>query len=347
MAKKDFSEGLIEIFGASQNNLKDIDVRIPINTLTVVTGVSGSGKSSLAFDTLYAEGQRRYVESMSAYARQFLERIRKPSVREIRGISPAVAIKQKNTTRNPRSTVGTVTEIYDFLRLLYARAGSVICRKCGRVVRRDSADHIVEELLERDSGTRAYITFPLAGSSLDLSREAEASSEQIIENLLKQGFHRLIPTPDKPSEVMTRPGTALETLGELLSFSVLVDRLVIDQENVERLTDSLELSLAEGNGVLDIGILNNSEDSGLSVHRYSERFECQVCAIPYEPAEPQLFSFNNPYGACPTCHGFGSTVNLDRDLIIPDSRKNLRDGPVDPFTKPKYRRYQRRLLEYA
>ncbi len=347
MAKRDFSEGLIEIFGASQNNLKDIDVKIPINTLTVVTGVSGSGKSSLAFDTLYAEGQRRYVESMSAYARQFLERIRKPSVREIRGISPAVAIKQKNTTRNPRSTVGTVTEIYDFLRLLYARAGLVLCRNCGREVRRDSVDHIVEELVERASGSRAFITFPLAGSSLDLSRETGASPEQIMENLLKQGFHRLIPNREKPSEVISLPVVEPAVLGKLLSFSVLVDRLVIDRSDVDRLTDSLELSFAEGNGVLEVVLLGEGEEDELAIHRYSERFECQVCSIPYEPLEPQLFSFNNPYGACPTCHGFGSTVDLDRDLIIPDIRKTLRDGPVDPFTKPKYRTYQRRLLEYA
>ncbi|UCF38260.1 MAG: excinuclease ABC subunit UvrA [Acidobacteriota bacterium] len=346
MAIEDVKGDPIEILGATQNNLKNIDVTIPANSMTIVTGLSGSGKSSLAFDTLYAEGQRRYVESMSAYARQFLERLQKPAVREIRGISPAIAIRQKNASRNPRSTVGTVTEIYDFLRLLYARAGSVICRGCGQEVRKDTADQAVDDLLSRYEGARAYITFPLTGSALDLTDEEHGSAglDQMIENLLKQGFYRLIDGLSRKPELKQLPGDRPETLDQLMDFNILVDRLVLNRESRDRLTDSIELSFAEGNGVVEVTILLTDRVETL---RFSERFECQSCELQYRAPEPRLFSFNNPYGACPTCHGFGSTITLDRDLIIPDSSKTLLESPIDPFSKPKYQRFQRRLLEFA
>ena len=338
----------IRILGARQNNLKDIDVEIPVNRLTVITGVSGSGKSSLAFDTLYAEGQRRYVESMSAYARQFLERIPKPAVREIKGISPAIAIRQRSSSRNPRSTVGTVTEVYDFLRLLYARIGIIHCAECGREVRKDTVDRIIPELLQLKMGTRIYISFPFSGSTLDISDDGQVSLKAQLENLQKQGFHRLV-----LGEVGRAPIRYLETdspksLKELNSCHVLLDRLVIKDDVRDRLADSLEMSFAEGNGVVDVTLLGDgTEGSNLKRLRFSERFECQHCHIPYRPPEPRLFSFNNPYGACPTCHGFGNTITLDRDLIIPDPAKTISECPVEPFDKPKYRRFQRKLLTYA
>jgi excinuclease ABC subunit A len=338
----------IEILGASQNNLKNLDVRIPIDSLTVITGLSGSGKSSLAFDTLYAEGQRRYVESMSAYARQFLERIQKPAVREIRGISPAIAIRQKNSTRNPRSTVGTVTEIYDFLRLLFARAGDVYCRTCGRQVRKDTVDQVVERLLQLHSGTRAYITFPLAGSELDLTHGAphgRFGRADLVENLVKQGFHRLMPGPLAEGRIIHLPAEAPESLKELLSCDVLVDRLRVEGESRDRLTDSLEIAFAEGSGIAEVTVLPSGGEP--ETLRFSERFECSDCGIAYREPEPRLFSFNNPFGACPTCQGFGSTITLDRDLIIPDPSRTLEDGPIDPFNKPRYRKMQQRLLEWA
>lgn len=338
----------IEILGASQNNLKNLDVRIPIDSLTVITGLSGSGKSSLAFDTLYAEGQRRYVESMSAYARQFLERIQKPAVREIRGISPAIAIRQKNSTRNPRSTVGTVTEIYDFLRLLFARAGDVYCRTCGRQVRKDTVDQVVERLLQLHSGTRAYITFPLAGSELDLTHGAphgRFGRADLVENLVKQGFHRLMPGPVAEGRIIHLPAEAPESLKELLSCDVLVDRLRVEGESRDRLTDSLEIAFAEGSGIAEVTVLPSGGEP--ETLRFSERFECSDCGIAYREPEPRLFSFNNPFGACPTCQGFGSTITLDRDLIIPDPSRTLEDGPIDPFNKPRYRKMQQRLLEWA
>ncbi len=342
------SNQAIRILGARQNNLKNVDVEIPVNSLTVITGVSGSGKSSLAFDTLYAEGQRRYVESMSAYARQFLERIPKPVVRDIRGISPAIAIRQKSTSRNPRSTVGTVTEIYDFLRLLYARIGIIRCANCGREVQKDTVDQVISELLQLDPGTRIYISFPFSGSTLDLSDGGQVSLRAQLENLQRQGFHRLV-----AGDVGTAPIRYLGTdsprsLEELNACHVLLDRLVLKDDVRDRLADSLEMSFAEGNGVVDVTLQGKETEAG-SVRRlrFSERFECQHCHIPCRPPEPRLFSFNNPYGACPTCHGFGNTMGLDRDLIIPDPSRTISESPVEPFDKPQYRRFQKRLLAYA
>ncbi len=350
MTTRDSSGGSIQVLGASQNNLKNVDVEIPINALTVVSGLSGSGKSSLAFDTLYAEGQRRYVESMSAYARQFLERIQKPAVREIRGISPAIAIRQKNSTRNPRSTVGTVTEIYDFLRLLYARIGTVFCHECGREVRKDTVDEIVQELLRHHLDRRIYVSFPLRDSALDLRRDAPKGrfgKKDLVDNLVRQGFHRLISKPIGGSRPLSLPGQVPESLENLLTLDVLVDRLAIDESSRERLTDSLEMAFAEGKGVAEVHVFPETGSDEPLTLRFSERFECQSCGITYRPPDPRLFSFNNPYGACPTCQGFGNTMNLDRELIIPDPSRTLREGPVEPFLKTRYRKFQNRLLEWA
>ena len=352
MSKNRQQDGYIRLLGAQQNNLKNIDVQIPINQLTVVTGVSGSGKSSLAFDTLYAEGQRRYVESLSAYARQFLERINKPRVREITGISPAVAIRQKSTSRNPRSTVGTVTEIYDYLRLLYSRVGTIICRECGREVHKNTIDEVVERLMSLPQGTRIYITFPFKGSRLDLNSEGKennVSLNLILENILKQGFLRFI-FAENPKSLSVRqlPEKQFESLEELEQSEVLLDRLVIHSDMRDRLADSLELCYREGNGVAQAYILGKKAHQEPSKPlRFTERFECQYCNISYRPPDPRLFSFNNPYGACPTCQGFGNTITLDPDLIIPDPSRTIAQGPIDPFTKPRYRRFQKKLEAYA
>ncbi len=343
--------GSIQILGARQNNLKNIDVEIPINRFTVVTGVSGSGKSSLAFDTLYAEGQRRYVESLSAYARQFLERINKPLVRDIVGVSPAIAIRQKNTARTPRSTVGTVTEIYDYLRLLYARLGTIVCHKCGREIRSDSIDGIVAKVLHLPEGTKIHVTFPFRDSHLDLGQanpDKIVSLDEMLKNILKKGFTRLIVTENSRPLLRKLPEYQPNCLEELQNAHLLIDRLVIGEKVRERLTDSLEICYGEGNGVAQIEVLASGSPPAYRKRlRFTERFECQYCNIPYRSPEPRLFSFNNPYGACPTCQGFGNTISLDPQLVIPNPSKTIREGPIDPFTKPRYRYFQRRLIDYA
>jgi excinuclease ABC subunit A len=347
MNQRDTVRDQIRVVGASQNNLKNIDVAIPLYSLTVITGVSGSGKSSLAFDTLYAEGQRRYLESLSAYARQFLDRIEKPAVKEISGISPAIAIRQKSSTRNPRSTVATVTEIYDFLRLLYARIGIVHCRNCGSEVRKDTVDVVVDELLHSQPGRRAYITFPLSGDAVSLAgvpTAPRAEPGKLVDDLFKRGFHRLLPSLADPSSIIQLPVGAAAYPGDLPDSHVLVDRLTLEEDARDRLTDSLEMCFAEGNGIADVTVPG---PKGAETRRFSERFECRPCDIAYRVPEPRLFSFNNPFGACPTCQGFGNTVNVDRDLVIPQPDRTLLQGPVEPFLKPRYRRYQKRLLQWA
>lgn len=351
MPKNTSSGRYIHLLGAQQNNLKNIDVDIPINRLTVVTGVSGSGKSSLAFDTLYAEGQRRYVESLSAYARQFLERINKPRVRDIQGISPAVAIRQKSSSRNPRSTVGTVTEIYDYLRLLYSRVGTIICHQCGREVTKNVIDEVTEQVLSLGEGTPIYITFPFRGSRLDLNSDNDGNPvplNSILENLLKQGFRRLIVGKIAKFSIRQLPDKSFTSLEDLEQSEVLLDRLVIQPDVEDRLADSLELCYREGNGIAQVHVFDGTSDSeAIRSLRFTERFECQYCNISYRSPDPRLFSFNNPYGACPTCHGFGNTITLDPELVIPDPEKTLREGAIEPFTKPRYRRFQKKLEAYA
>ena len=348
----------IEVRGARVNNLKNVSFSIPINQMTVVTGVSGSGKSSLAFDTIYAEGQRRYVESLSAYARQFLERMDKPDVDEVHGIAPAIAIRQKNATRNPRSTVGTQTEVYDYLRLLFARVGQTFCRVCGRQVTRDSPESVAEEVLSTlPEGTRFYVLFP-AGAGL---REPEAETRGRGERA-KSPRRRVTRSPRHlitahVMSLMQRGFTRLFFNGQTIDLSspddyprddfndvfVLVDRLTARSDVRQRLVDSLETCFQEGQG----SALVETADAERQRRRFSDRFECKYDGTSYATPEPRLFSFNNPYGACPTCQGFGNTIGLDLDLVIPNPGLSLKDGAIEPWTKPQHEWAQAELKQFC
>ncbi|MDR3721239.1 MAG: excinuclease ABC subunit UvrA [Candidatus Acidoferrales bacterium] len=353
----------IRVRGARVHNLKNIDFTIPHNAITVVTGVSGSGKSSLAFDTLYAEGQRRYIESLSAYARQFLERIEKPDVDEITGIAPAISIRQKNSTRNPRSTVGTATEIYDYLRLLYARAGHTFCLNCGEEVRKDTLDEIAARVLSLPAGQRFYVLYelvfapePAAGTgpkdSAARARKAAHPSPDTIRltltNLRKRGFNRLYQS-GRVFEFST-PEDLLD-----LDFGkpayVLVDRLSLSPEIRSRLVDSIEICYREGRGEAILQFVPDDPASAPSQTPdrlvFNERFDCKKCGAVYQEPEPRLFSFNNPYGACPRCQGFGNTIDFDLDRVVPDKGKSLADGAIEPWTKPRYKQLTMDMRRYA
>lgn len=343
----------IRVRGARVHNLKNIDFEIPHNAITVVTGVSGSGKSSLAFDTIYAEGQRRYVESLSAYARQFLERIEKPDVEEITGIAPSVAIKQKNTTRNPRSTVATATEIYDYLRLLYARIGKTYCAKCGAEVRRDTVDEIANWVLTRPPGQRFYVLYPLRIASPALARKgrskkstgpaAEAVKLALTE-LQKRGFNRLL--QEGRMYEFSSPESLLD-LDFAKPVFVVVDRLAVSNDIRSRLTDSIEICYREGHGEAVLEFATGEPAGSGERLVFNERFECKKCGSVYQEAEPRLFSFNSPYGACPRCQGFGNTIDFDLDLVIPDKSKSLNEGAIQPWSKPRYRQIQMELRRFA
>ncbi len=347
----------IIVRGARVHNLKNIDFEIPHNALTVVTGVSGSGKSSLAFDTIYAEGQRRYVESLSAYARQFLERIEKPDVDLIEGIAPAIAIRQKNSTRNPRSTVATATEIYDYLRLLYARVGRTYCRECGQQVKKDTVDEIATAILALGEGTRLNVLFPVryAGQPAEAKKpkgrakknsKATGLSDSPIKDRLfdlrKRGFNRLF-QKEQIFEFST-PESLLD-----VDFSqpvyILVDRIVVGPDQRSRIVDAVELSYRESGEVLFETVPRDDEPR--KEIRFAARFECKKCSIRYEEPEPRLFSFNNPFGACPRCQGFGNTIDFDLNLVIPDPSKTLNQGAIEPWTKPKYRTLMSDLKRFA
>jgi excinuclease ABC subunit A len=309
------------------HNLKNIDLDLPVGQLIVITGVSGSGKSSLAFDTLYAEGQRRYLESLSSYARQFLERLDKPDAELIEGIPPAIAIQQKATSKNPRSTVATVTEIYDFLRVLYARLGTIHCLKCGRPVKRETIDSMVETLWQLPSGSKIDITF--------LWPEGKKLSE-----LKKEGFSRIY----QAGNILDLDEFQISSKDDNQDknqVEVLVDRLQLDPEDRERLVDSLEIGLKEGNGRVRV----HTEQGKTFI--FSEHLECKFCGLVYEEPYPNLFSFNSPQGACPVCHGFGDLAVLDEDKIIPDKNKSLEEGAVEPWTKPASRGLFRELIREA
>jgi excinuclease ABC subunit A len=327
----------IVIRGARVHNLKNVSLELPRNALITITGVSGSGKSSLAFDTIYAEGQRRYVESLSSYARQFLERMDKPDVDLIQGISPAMAIEQKTNTRNPRSTVGTSTEVYDYLRLLYARIGRTYCSNCGKVVERDSVLTVLGAL-ERTAAQRKapelrlLITFPLP-------THPKETLDQALTNLQKEGFLRVrvgeqiidltqdsIPGRTKPADV-----------------EVVVDRIIYRiGEETNRIADSIETAFASGNGIASVVVLDPQEKMN-----FNRNFACSDCHITYEDPDPRLFSFNNPFGACPACQGFGRALGIDMDLVVPDKGKSLRESAIQPWSTPKFREYLRGLLRIA
>ena len=377
--------------GARTHNLKNIDLTLPVGKLIIVTGVSGSGKSSLAFDTIYAEGQRRYVESLSAYARQFLERMEKPDVDRIDGISPAIAIRQKNSIRNPRSTVGTTTEIHDYMRLLFARVGRTYCRNCGKEVVRETAEVIARQLGELPAGTRLLLGFDLpvveTSATSDLAdvdeltevQDADAATADpraslpldtrirpnastgtdavaaALANLRKKGFARLL----IDGRAVTIDDVNQATIRDRTLLQVVVDRVQVDAGSDpspaeskgdalrQRLTDSIETAYLEGGGAAwavqspvashQLPVGQSSVEQRPIVHLFSERFECRTCAIAYEDPQPRLFSFNNPFGACPTCHGFGNIIELDMDLVVPDRTKSIQQGAIEPWSKPHYR----------
>ncbi len=348
----------IQVRGARVHNLKNIDFEIPHNALTVVTGVSGSGKSSLAFDTIYAEGQRRYVESLSAYARQFLERIEKPDVDLIEGIAPAIAIRQKNSTRNPRSTVATATEIYDYLRLLFARVGKTYCRQCGQEVKKDTVDEVAATILGLEEGTRLNVLFPVRAAAAPAETKkprgrAKKAAKATIETVDAQMKERLFDLRKRGYNRLFQNGQIFEfsTPESLLDvdFSqplfVLVDRIVVGPDQRTRIVDALELSYREAAEA----VFQTAPREGEAVRqlRFSHKFECKNCHITYQEPEPRLFSFNNPFGACPRCQGFGNTIDFDLNLVIPDAYKTLSEGAIEPWTKPKYRTYFSDLKKFA
>ena len=321
------SKPSIRIRGAKQNNLNNLDLDIPLNALTVVTGVSGSGKSTLAFDILYAEGQRRYVESFSAYARQFLDRMDKPDVESIEGIPPTIAIDQSRPVRTSRSTVGTMTELHDHFKLLFAKIGVLHCRGCGRIVERDSSLSIVNKLSSLPAGSPIVLTFSLPRSPVGW--------DEVRNGLQQAGFHRLL--VDSAIEDLEAIDTAPS--GKLLE--VVVDRFAFRLENKKRICDSLEQAFHYGKGKLNVFL--PAED--WRREPFSNHLHCPHCDISYPEAVPNLFSFNSPLGACETCRGFGRVIDIDLDLVIPNPEKSLSDGAIKPWnSKP---RRLRRLLEFC
>jgi len=350
------------IRGARTHNLKNVDLTLPAGQLIVFTGVSGSGKSSLAFDTIYAEGQRRYVESLSAYARQFLERMEKPDVDRIDGICPSIAIRQKNSVRNPRSTVGTVTEIHDYMRLLYARVGRTICRKCGQEVVRETAEVVANKLLALPEGSRVMLGFDLPVMAIaDRAADADDADAAVqdpasavaspadrasapalaLGNLRRKGFGRLL----IGDQAIAFEDVDAKALTSLTMLRVVVDRIKVAADARTRITDSIETAYSEGGGAA--WALQLQDDGPPIQHLFSERFECRNCGIAYEDPQPRLFSFNNPFGACPTCHGFGNIIELDQELVVPDPSKSINQGAIEPWTKPHYRSHLAELKRAA
>ncbi|MHB9029375.1 MAG: excinuclease ABC subunit UvrA, partial [Candidatus Latescibacterota bacterium] len=322
---------VIFVKGAREHNLKNIDVTIPRETLTVITGLSGSGKSSLAFDTIYAEGQRRYVESLSAYARQFLGLMEKPDVDFIEGLSPAISIEQRSASHNPRSTVGTVTEIYDYLRLLYARLGVPHCPNCGRIISQQTPQQIVDEVLSLPEGTKIQILAPLV-------RGRKGEYREIFKRAQADGYLRM------------RVDGAVHSLEDEITLDkkikhtieVVVDRLVVAEKIRSRLTDSVETALRQAEGLVIVNITDKEED-----RLFSEHFACHECNISLEEIEPRLFSFNSPYGACPDCSGLGSTLVIDPDRVVPDKSMSVLEGAIRPWGVPRGHWYYAQILSVA
>ncbi len=308
----------IVIKGAKEHNLKNIDISIPRDKLVVITGLSGSGKSSLAFDTIYAEGQRRYVESLSAYARQFLEQMDKPDVEFIEGLSPAISIEQKSVSKNPRSTVGTVTEIYDYLRLLFARIGHPHCPSCGNEIQHQSASQIIDQLMMLKENTKFIVISPLI-------RSRKGEYKKLLENIQQQGFVRA-----RINGVIVDINESLNSVKlekyKKHNIDVVVDRLVAREDIRQRLADSIETALKLGQGLVYINFPDEKKEIV-----YSENFACPDCGISFEEMAPRNFSFNSPHGACPACHGLGTSTKLDPDLIVPDQDKSISEGAIVPW----------------
>lgn len=320
-ASRNIDRKYITIEGARENNLKNINVKIPRDKFVVVTGLSGSGKSSLAFDTIYAEGQRRYMESLSSYARQFLGQAEKPDVDKIEGLSPAISIDQKSTNRNPRSTVGTVTEIYDYFRLLYARVGIPHCPNCGKVISRQTVDQMVDEIMKLPERTKFMVLAPVV-------RGRKGEHVKLLEKAKKSGFVRVVVD-----------GSMYELSEEIKldknkkhSIDIVVDRLVVRQDVERRLTDSIETALQLAEGLMKIEVIGERDETGVqkenTVINFSDSFSCPDCGISIDEIEPRSFSFNNPFGACPTCAGLGFKMEFDPDLMIPDQSLSINDGAI-------------------
>ncbi|MGH7807299.1 MAG: excinuclease ABC subunit UvrA, partial [Thermodesulfobacteriota bacterium] len=311
----------ISVLGARENNLKNINVSIPWHKYTVITGLSGSGKSSLALDTIYAEGVRRYVECLSTYARQFLERVDRPQMDDITGLPPAVAIESRNQVKNSRSTVGTTTEIYDYLRLLFAKIGRIFCPSCEREIKHRSPQSIAEELLKSNAGRRAIIAFTLEGIG-------ETSPAEF----LSKGFTRAI-IEDETFD--------LEKVSRLTEDSkIVVDRVIINNESIPRIIDSLEVAFSQSEYV-NVYVLDGD------ILKFSKELECSYCQRKFSEPSPLLFSFNSPQGACPACRGFGNILQVDPPLVVPNPEKSLAQGAIEPLTKPSLKHQMKQLLQFA
>ena len=318
--------------GAREHNLKDVSIELPRNSLVVFTGLSGSGKSSLAFDTIFAEGQRRYVESLSAYARQFLGQMDKPDVDFIEGLSPAVSIDQKSTNRNPRSTVGTITEVYDYLRLLFARAGRPHCPKCGQEVTRQSPQAIVDQILTMPAITKFQVLAPVV-------RARKGEFLDLFQDLMSQGYSRA----RIDGEVVALSDAPKLKKQEKHTIEVVVDRLTAKAESKSRLTDSIETALRLASGIV---LLDFVDAKGAEKERtFSEHLACHDCNLSFDELEPRSFSFNSPFGACPECSGIGTKLEVDEELIIPDDGLSINDGAIAPWSGGQSADYFVRLLE--
>ena len=318
--------------GAREHNLKDVSIELPRDALIVFTGLSGSGKSSLAFDTIFAEGQRRYVESLSAYARQFLGQMDKPDVDFIEGLSPAVSIDQKSTNRNPRSTVGTITEVYDYLRLLFARAGRPHCPKCGKAVSRQSPQQIVDQILDLPATTKFQVLAPVV-------RERKGEFVDLFSDLVTQGYSRA--RVDGETISLSEPPKLKKQ--EKHTIEVVVDRLTAKAESKSRLTDSIETALKLASGIVILDFVDKTGSD--KEHTYSEHLACHDCNLSFEELEPRSFSFNSPFGACPECTGIGTRLEVDEDLIIPDDSISINEGAIAPWAGGHSSEYFLRLLE--
>ncbi|HWA44716.1 MAG TPA: excinuclease ABC subunit A, partial [Hypericibacter adhaerens] len=326
----------ISVRGAREHNLKNVDVDIPRDELVVITGLSGSGKSSLAFDTIYAEGQRRYVESLSAYARQFLELMQKPDVDSIEGLSPAISIEQKTTSKNPRSTVGTVTEIYDYLRLLYARIGIPYSPATGLPIESQTVSQMVDRIMALPEGSRIYLLAPIVRG-----RKGEYKKE--LQDLQKRGFQR-VRVDGKIHEIGEAPNLNKKLKHDI---EVVVDRLAVKPGLETRIADSVETALGLADGLLFVDFADAPPKGYEPRILFSAKFACPVSGFTIDEIEPRLFSFNNPFGACPVCDGLGSKLYFDPELVVPDTRKTLRDGAIAPWAHSTSQYYQQTIDSLA